>query len=98
MFEGLENLYVAFAIMLRAVVKAGSAITAAVPADDPDFADGLHEWTTTLLPEIEKLAGLCPKTFDEELLFSGVGAQTMWRELQRRIDHLQSIMQCVGCK
>ena len=66
-------------------------------ADDPDFADGLHEWTTTLLPEIEKLASLCPKTFDEELLFVGAGAKTMWRELQRRVDHLQSIIQCVGC-
>jgi len=29
--ERLDNLYVAFAVMLRAVVKAGDAITAAVP-------------------------------------------------------------------
>lgn len=95
--DRLENLYVAFAVLLRAVVKAGNAITAAVPANDPEFADGLHEWTTILLPEIEKLAGLCPKTFDEEQLFVGLGAKTMWRELKSRIDHLQSIIQCVGC-
>jgi hypothetical protein len=38
--DRLENLYVAFAVLLRAVVKAGAAITAAVPPNDPEFAAG----------------------------------------------------------
>merc|ERR1711933_468049 len=42
--DRVENLYVAFALLLRAVVKAGSAIKAAVPSDDPFFADSLSYW------------------------------------------------------
>ena len=47
--DRLENLYVVFAVMLRAVQKAGQAITAAVPTDDPFCAEGLAEWTDELL-------------------------------------------------
>ena len=90
---GLENLYVAFAVMLRAVVRAGPAITAAVPADDPAFADGLAEWRDTLLPEIRRLAGACPRTFDEAALLQTGNTDA----LIQRLDHLHEIMRCVGC-
>lgn len=91
--DRLENLYVAFAVMLRAVVRAGPAITAAVPADDPAFADGLAEWRDTLLPEIRRLAGACPRTFDETSLLQAGNTDA----LIQRLDHLHEIMRCVGC-
>jgi len=48
--ERLDNLYVAFAVMLRAVVKAGDAITAAVPPAGAAMGEGRREWETRLLP------------------------------------------------
>lgn len=91
--DRLENLYVAFAVMLRAVVRAGHAITAAVPADDPAFADGLAEWRDSLLPEIQRLAEACPRTFDEAALLQTGNTDA----LIQRLDHLHEIMRCVGC-
>lgn len=46
---------VIFAVMLRAVQNAGSAISAAVPVEDPYFAERLVEWTNNLHPEITKM-------------------------------------------
>ena len=98
--ERLENLYVAFAVMLRAVQKAGPAITAAVPTEDPFFADSLAEWTDSLQPEIFKMVESCPLTFDETSLFSDCNAgdvESKRLESKRRFRHLLQIMQCVGC-
>lgn len=96
--DRVENLYVAFALLLRAVVKAGPAVTAAVPRNDPFFADSLSNWTDSLLPELTKMAEECPKTFDESYLLMEPGIRWKKVELQRRFRHLQEIMQCVGCE
>jgi len=95
--DRVENLYVAFALLLRAVVKAGPAVTAAVPQDDPFFAESLSEWTDSLLPELIDMAHSCPNTFDESDLLVDPGLGSKKVELQRRFQHLQEIMQCVGC-
>ena len=94
--DRLENLYAIFAVLLRAVQKAGSAVTAAVPVEDPFFDDSLSEWTYSLLPQISTMAETCPLTFDETSLFLE-GAGPKRGELQRRFKHLLKIMQCVGC-
>jgi len=98
--DRLENLYVVFAVMLRAAQMAGPAITAAVPVDDPFFSESLAEWTGYLQPEITKMMESCPLTFDETSLFAGVdvtSAESNRVELKRRFHHLLEIMQCVGC-
>merc|ERR1712232_736799 len=128
----VENLYVAYALLLRAVVKAGPAITAAVPRhrDDPYFDESLKEWNDTILPELTKIWTLSssseqqqqkqqsssslsssslflPKTFDESIFDikehrrgNGDGReQALSRRigLQRRFQHLQKIIRCIGC-
>ena len=99
--DRLENLHVVFAVLLRAVQKAGSAITSAVPANDPFFAESLSEWTNNLQPEITKMVESCPLMFDELSLFSevtsGSDIEAKRLELKRRFKHLLDIMQCVGC-
>lgn len=92
--DRLENLYVAFALLLRAVQKAGDAISTAVPHDDPFYAESLLEWSDHLWPELSRLAQSCPTSFDESTLLAGNNSR---QELLRRFRHLQQIMQCVGC-
>lgn len=95
--DRLENLYATFAVLLRAVVKAGAAVSAAVPKDAPEFAQELRDWEATVFPEIQRLAVACPKTFAEDELFAGPGAETLWEQVQGRLSHLAEIMKCVGC-
>mmetsp|Transcript_59421 Transcript_59421/g.173876 ORF Transcript_59421/g.173876 Transcript_59421/m.173876 type:complete len:426 (-) Transcript_59421:300-1577(-) len=95
--DRLENLYAAFAMLLRAVVKAGPAVSAAVPKEDPEFAAGLQEWETEIFPEVQRMADACPKTFAEEELFAGPSGEALWDQVQGRLDHLAEIMKCVGC-
>jgi ERO1-like protein alpha len=97
--DRLENLYVVFAVLLRAVQKAGSAITAAVPVEDALFSNSLEEWTDHLLPQIQNMVDTCPLTFDETTLSleREDSKKSKRSELQRRFRHLQQIMQCVGC-
>lgn len=98
--DRLENLYVVFAVMLRAVQKAGRAIVAAVPMEDPFYVESLSEWTENLLPQINEMAESCPVTFDETTLFStGVkdDLESKRVELKRKFRQLLQIMQCVGC-
>lgn len=99
--DRVENLYVAFSLLLRAVVKAESAIAAAVPASDPILQKSLLYWEQSLLPELLDLAYKSPVTFDESELLNLNGNNTLLQEkrteLQRRFRELQSIMQCVGC-
>lgn len=95
--DRIENLYVAFALLLRAVVKAGPAVTSAVPKDDPFFSDSLSTWTDTLLPELINMAHGCPNTFNEHDLLLDPDIKYKKVELQRRFNELQKIIQCVGC-
>jgi len=118
--ERVKNLYVAFSLLLRAVVKAGLAVTTAVPErldDITDDRDQHHEllttyWKDSLVPELESLRHKCPNTFNEStLLLDVIGdynddnnnddsvlkSEQRKAELQRRFQHLTSIMQCVGC-
>eukprot|EP00567_Pseudictyota_dubia_P004694 CAMPEP_0197443484 /NCGR_PEP_ID=MMETSP1175-20131217/9214_1 /TAXON_ID=1003142 /ORGANISM="Triceratium dubium, Strain CCMP147" /LENGTH=501 /DNA_ID=CAMNT_0042974119 /DNA_START=163 /DNA_END=1668 /DNA_ORIENTATION=+ len=96
--DRLENLYVVFAVLLRAVQKVGASITAAVPVEDDFFSDSVSEWTESLLPQINMLAQNCPLAFDEKnILEEGEGFNSKRQELQRRFRHLQQIMRCVGC-
>lgn len=95
--DRVENLYAAFAILLRATVKAGPAVSAAVPKEDPEFAAGLKEWDSEIFPEVTRLAVACPKTFAEEELFAGPGGGALWDQVHGRLEHLAEIMKCVGC-
>lgn len=97
--ERLESLYMVFAVMLRAVQKAGPAIMAAVPTEDAFFAESLSEWNNYLRPAITDMIDACPPTFDEASLFADnpLDATSRRLELQRRFRHLLQIMQCVGC-
>jgi ERO1-like protein alpha len=92
--ERVENLYATFAVLLRAVVKAGTMVTAAVPPEDADFSESLHEWREVLLPKLVHLASSCPKTFAEDEFAFG---STMWDEVKDRLTQLTEIMKCVGC-
>jgi len=82
--ERLDNLYVAFAVMLRAVVKAGDAITAAVPPAGAAMGEGRREWETRLLPGIRALGEACPTSFDETSLLEGDGEGLRREMLQAR--------------
>lgn len=98
--DRLENLYVVFAVLLRAVQKAEDAILAAVPVEDSSFAESLVEWKEHLQPELLMMTQSCPLTFDESELFNEYAqenAQYKRIELKRRISHLIKIMECVGC-
>lgn len=97
--DRLENLYVVFAVLLRAVQKAGSAVTAAVPVTDDFFQDSLAEWKDVLLPEISSLAQSCPSTFDESSFFleEQLRGPSRRGELESRFRQLLQIMSCVGC-
>ncbi|KAG7343431.1 endoplasmic reticulum oxidoreductin [Nitzschia inconspicua] len=97
--DRMENLYVAFAVLLRAVQKVGIAITSAVPTEDDFFAESLKEWKDHLLPQLQNMVNTCPLMFEEtSLSLDGEGLGNLNRlELQRRFRHLQQIMQCVGC-
>jgi len=86
---------VAFSLLLRAVIKAENAISAAVPASDPFLQKSLDYWQNKLLPELLALPQRAPTSFDESALLNLDEAQRT--ELQRRFEELQSIMQCVGC-
>ena len=93
--DRLENLYVAFALLLRAVQKAGNAVSTAVPHNDPFYVESLLEWTDHLWPELSRIAHSCPTAFDEATLLAGNSDSK--HELMRRFRYLQQIMQCVGC-
>jgi len=97
--DRVENLYVAFALLLRAVVKAEHAIAAAVPAEDPFLENSLSHWRENLLPELLALPEKAPATFDESTLLKNLDLSLPRKraELQRRFRQLQSIMKCVGC-
>lgn len=95
--DRVENLYVAFALLLRAVVKAGAAVSAAVPSEDPLFGNSLTNWTDSLLPELIRMSNECPHTFDESILLDQPEFRLKRTELQRRFQQLQQIMKCVGC-
>ena len=107
--QRVENLYVAFSLLLRAVVKAEFAIVAAVPDFDPVMQESLNHWQESLLPELLALSEKAPSTFDESALLNRDGEdenknpnlllqrKQKLTELQRRFSELQSIMQCVGC-
>lgn len=99
--DRVENLYVAFSLLLRAVIKAEVAIAAAVPAEDPVLEESLNNWREDLLPELLALPQKAPATFDESSLVFGAEFRDSSRakrsELQRRFRQLQSIVQCVGC-
>ena len=99
--DRVENLYVAFTLLLRAVTKAEFAIAAAVPVEDPVLEDSLQYWQESLLPELLALPEKAPATFDESTLLNLDGGEMELKrkraELQRRFRELQSIMQCVGC-
>ena len=96
--ERVENVYFTFALLLRAVVKAGDAVGAAVPSNDELFGEGLAEWRTTLLPGLVSLSASCPLTFDESAFFRGVDAAALLVQLRRRIVRLHKAMECVGCE
>mmetsp|Transcript_25665 Transcript_25665/g.84505 ORF Transcript_25665/g.84505 Transcript_25665/m.84505 type:complete len:142 (-) Transcript_25665:280-705(-) len=83
--------------MLRAVVKAGDAITAAVPPAGAAMGEGRREWETRLLPGIRALGEACPTSFDETSLLEGDGEGLRREMLQARFEHLGRIMRCVGC-
>lgn len=98
--DRVENLYVAFSLLLRAVVKAEFAITAAVPTSDPALNESLSYWTESLLPELISLQQKAPNTFNESSFLLDIiddFKHSKRSELQRRFQQLQDIMQCVGC-
>eukprot|EP00529_Nitzschia_sp_RCC80_P012066 CAMPEP_0113460632 /NCGR_PEP_ID=MMETSP0014_2-20120614/11097_1 /TAXON_ID=2857 /ORGANISM="Nitzschia sp." /LENGTH=563 /DNA_ID=CAMNT_0000352311 /DNA_START=3 /DNA_END=1694 /DNA_ORIENTATION=+ /assembly_acc=CAM_ASM_000159 len=72
--DRVENLYVAFATLLRAVQKAGPAViskAAVQPSSEDDqqyYKDSLEEWEESFLPELTRLGETCPMTFDETSL------------------------------
>jgi len=96
--DRMENLYAVFAILLRAIQKAGPAVSAAVPTEDPLFSDSLSEWMQSLLPQLSSMVQTCPLTFNETSRFLDDEDTASRRiELQRRFRHLLKIMECVGC-
>merc|ERR1712232_896738 len=92
--DRVENLYATFAVLLRAVVKAGGAVSAAVPSQDTAFSQSLRECRDTLLPELMRLEGSRPKTFAEDEFAAD---SSIWVEMKDRLQHLAEIMRCVGC-
>merc|ERR1712238_568883 len=84
--DRVENLYVAFSLLLRAVVKAGVAITAAVP----EQLDDIQATRSSSSSSRNHHSG------DEDGDVDQLKSKRK-TELQRRFQHLTSIMQCVGC-
>jgi len=101
--DRVENLFVAYSLLLKAVLKAGEAIGTAVPPEDPLLEDSVVLWKESLLPKLLELPQTAPETFDESSLMELINEtndstyKSKRFDLQQRFEHLQSIMQCVGC-
>merc|ERR1712157_12481 len=93
----VENLYFVFAVLLRAVIKAGARIEAAVPRDESTYDMELAKWRQELMPNVQKLDELCPVMFDESVLFEDLADKTLREEIEERLLELLEIMKCVGC-
>ena len=96
--DRLENVYFAFALLMRAVVKAGNAVGSAVPANDPLFVGNFKEWRDELLPGLNSLSESCPLTFDETAFYKGSDAPELKALLRERLAQLHKAMGCVGCE
>ena len=95
--DRVENLYFTYAVLLRAVLKAGNRISAAVPRNEPLYRADLQEWENDLLPKVRQLGNSCPVMFDESSLFDAVNATQLRVKVEERSQMLQRIMRCVGC-
>lgn len=94
----IQNLYFAYAVLLRAVIKAGKQIAAAVPnTKDNLYALDLKIWSVSLFPEIENLGNSCPRMFDETQLFGKIDSKQLRLDIEKRTIMLNKIMKCVGC-
>jgi len=98
--QRVENVYVAFSLLLHAVIRAEDAIEAAVPVDDdPSWEDSRQLWRETLRPQLLSLSEDVPERIADDLchVLGNDTGRTKRSELQRRFEELQSIVRCVGC-
>ena len=94
--QRVDNLHFTFALLLRAVIRAGERIAATAHS----FLEvGSDE---SLLPAVRSLGAVlgmsCPRrTFDESELFRGPEAAALKEQLEAKVKHLRDVMRCVGC-
>lgn len=93
----LRNLYFAYVVVLRAVIKARPVW------DSYDFYPGDAAGTARLrdlvLRLVDAAVSLCPSTFDEHTMFAGGAreARTQLREFRAHFRNISRIMDCVDC-
>ncbi|KAI9246605.1 endoplasmic reticulum oxidoreductin 1 [Sporodiniella umbellata] len=93
--ERLQNVYFAYAVLLRAVNKVGPYL------EQYAFTTGDHEEdvkTSRWVQDLVKSTSSCSSTFDETSMFRGPGAQALKQEFRDHFRNVSRIMDCVGCE
>jgi len=91
----LKNLYFAYTVVLRAIIKA-APFWEQEQFYTGDFEDDLqvHELVQVLLAK----SRTCPSTFDEKLMFKDpASAKILKEEFKLHFRNVSRIMDCVGC-
>ncbi|KAG1463044.1 hypothetical protein G6F56_005376 [Rhizopus delemar] len=93
--ERLQNVYFAYALLLRAVNKVGPYL------EHYQFRTGdvqEDKETSRWVQDLIKSTSSCPPTFDEKSMFRGHEAQTLKQEFKEHFRNVSRIMDCVGCE
>ncbi|KAL0076040.1 endoplasmic reticulum Oxidoreductin 1-domain-containing protein [Phycomyces blakesleeanus] len=93
--ERLQNVYFTYALVLRAVTKAGHFL------DQYDFYTGDDKEDIKVKSMVHDLidnASSCAPTFDEKTMFQGPDAKALKLEFRDHFRNVSRIMDCVGCE
>ncbi|KAI9029577.1 endoplasmic reticulum Oxidoreductin 1-domain-containing protein [Phycomyces nitens] len=93
--ERLQNVYFTYALVLRAVTKAGRFL------DHYDFYTGDEKEDVKVKHMVHDLidnASSCAPTFDEKTMFQGPDAKALKLEFRDHFRNVSRIMDCVGCE
>ncbi|KAI7864194.1 endoplasmic reticulum Oxidoreductin 1-domain-containing protein [Spinellus fusiger] len=93
--ERLENIYFTYALVLRAVAKAGIFLDGyQFKTGDPSEGQSIKAMVNDLIND----ASSCPTTFDEKTMFQGPDAKSLKLEFRDHFRNVSRIMDCVGCE
>ncbi|CAO3593530.1 unnamed protein product [Absidia cylindrospora] len=93
--ERLQNIYFTYALVLRAVTKLDDYL-AQYPFQTGDVAEDEH--TRGLIHDLITSTKECPATFDENTMFKGADARSLYVEFRDHFRNVSRIMDCVGCE
>ncbi|KAF5834410.1 endoplasmic reticulum oxidoreductin 1 [Dunaliella salina] len=94
----VENLYFTLLFVLRAVTKAGPALSTFGYNTGQPAADARTEELMRSLVSNDALRKACPAPFDEGMLWRREGSEVLASELQIAFHNITRVMDCVGCE